>query len=108
MPACSPPAPACPVLTQHAFLCNQPLFLSFLFFPHVSPSPHPVPAPPPTLLLPCCTPLPHPGPAAVPAAVPSKGGQKVDPSVSLVPDPASIPSASEFKKANNFGLVTMW
>ncbi|KAI3432765.1 hypothetical protein D9Q98_004305 [Chlorella vulgaris] len=40
--------------------------------------------------------------------LPSKGGQKVDPSVSLVPDPASIPSASEFKKANNFGLVTMW
>ena len=31
-----------------------------------------------------------------------------DPSKSLAPDPTAIPSAEEFKRNNNFGIVTAW
>lgn len=42
-------------------------------------------------------------------AEPSKGGRKVgDPTKSLVPDPTAVPSAEEFAKTGNFGVVTAW
>jgi hypothetical protein len=66
-------------------------------FPSLSPRyPIHLSSPPP----PCCPPLPP--------AVPSKGGRKVDPSKSLVPDPSKVPSAKEFEASDNFGLVTIW
>lgn len=43
------------------------------------------------------------------AAAPSKGGKLVkDPTKSTVPDPSTIPSAEEFAKNDNFGVVTAW
>lgn len=44
----------------------------------------------------------------VPAG-PSKGGRKVrDPTSSVVPDASSWPTAKEFEKEQNFGVVTAW
>ncbi|PSC74371.1 ATP-dependent zinc metalloprotease chloroplastic [Micractinium conductrix] len=43
------------------------------------------------------------------ATKPSKGGRKVkDPTSSLVEDISQIPSAKEFEKAGNYGIVTAW
>lgn len=48
-------------------------------------------------------------PAVSTAAAPSKGGKLVkDPTKSTVPDPSTIPSAEEFAKNDNFGVVTAW
>jgi len=39
----------------------------------------------------------------------SKGGKLVkDPTKSTVPDPTTIPSAEEFARNDNFGVVTAW
>ena len=43
------------------------------------------------------------------AAVPSKGGRRVkDPTASSVPDPGATPSAKDFEKNDNYGVVTAW
>ena len=57
----------------------------------------------------CSPPCPPHRPALPRPAVPSKGGRRLkDPTASSVPDPAATPSAKEFEKNNNFGVVTAW
>lgn len=62
-----------------------------------------------TASLPACPPASPALPTRRSATEPSKGGRKVkDPTSSLVEDISQIPSAKEFEKAGNYGIVTAW
>ena len=65
--------------------------------------------PSPYSTLPSLHPTPRPPAPPPPPPEPSKGGKKVqDPSKSLAADTSAIPTANEFEKNANFGIVTAW